>query len=81
MIVKDEIQLRDFDFWGGAYDTSVYLTPSDFKELQEVIEEKYPNGINSEELNDLFMDSDGVAMCLGYDNWEDMEERREEEEL
>ena len=53
MKLVDHISLRDFDAWCEARDNLVQLTDKEIDELETIIEDMYPNGISSVELNDL----------------------------
>ena len=85
MIVTKEINLQDFVFWSGAIYVRHYVEELGLlDDLQNIIEQEYPEGIDETELNDLFWhEGDTIARWLGYENEEDMRkacERLEQEE-
>ena len=53
MKLVDRISLRDFDAWCEAKDHLSQLTDKEIDELENIIEDMYPDGISSVELNDL----------------------------
>ena len=75
-IIKED-SLRNFDFWSGARDRVKYLSDEDFDQIEETLEEIYPDGMTETEINDLFwFDEDTIAEWLGYSDWEELEEER-----
>lgn len=52
-IYKDE-SLSNFNFWGGAQDSTEKLTTDELDTIESNLNELYPDGINETELNDLF---------------------------
>lgn len=71
MRIYSEQHLSNFIAWAGAEDTMAELTDEQVNELNDIIEELYPDGIDETELNDLlWFDNDTVAKWLGYKNWE-----------
>lgn len=53
MKIVDEVSLRDFDAWCEARDHLAQLTDKEIDQLETIIEDMYPDGISSVELNDL----------------------------
>lgn len=81
MKIYDEINLCDFDFWGGAADTLKYLTIGDLEQLQEILEDCYPHGIFATTLNDIFwFEDDWIADMLGFPDFDTLMKEREKEE-
>ena len=75
-IIKED-SLRNFDFWSDARDRVKYLSDEDFDQIEETLEEIYPDGMTETEINDLFwFDEDTIAEWLGYSDWEELEEER-----
>lgn len=69
MKVYDEISLISFKAWGGADDNLAALTYDDCNQLEAVIEDIYPDGIDATALNDLLrFDFNWCAHSLGYRN-------------
>ena len=54
MIIIKNTQLSQFDFWGSAEDDVKKLTLSQLDQIEDVLIELYPNGIDATNLNDLF---------------------------
>lgn len=74
MEIRQEISLKDFEFWSGAQDTVKHLTYEDLEEieynLEEVFHAELPTG---SDINDIFwFERDLIATCLGYEDWEDL---------
>lgn len=86
MKIYEEKSLTDFDFWSGAKDTVKYLTYDELEQIEAVLEDAYPDGMEDTEINDIFwFEDDWIAEILGYENFEalmnrDKEEEEEEEE-
>lgn len=71
--------LSGFKFWGNAIDTVKYLTDLDFDNIEVVLEELYPDGVDEITINDIFgFENDFIAEILGYSDWEELIEDREE---
>lgn len=68
MKITYEKSLRDFPFWSSAFINACKLTPDQLDEIESILKEIYPNGINETELNNLFwFDFDSVCAWLGLD--------------
>ena len=81
MKLYTETSLKDFDFWSGAADTVKYLTEDELDEIENILEDLYPDGMSETELNDLFwFEDDMIADWLGYDSFEDIMNRDDEED-
>lgn len=81
MKIYSEINLRDFEFWSGAVDTVKYLTEEELDTIEAILEEMYPDGVGETQINDIFwFEDDWIAEMLGYDNFEAIMYRDEEEE-
>ena len=77
MKIYRETSLADFEPWSGAVDTyeTVY-NAGKMDELESIIEELYPDGIDETQLNDiLWFEDKWVFEVLGID--EDDEEESE----
>ena len=67
--------LEQFDFWDGAVANASLLTSDEFRQLEDILEELYPEGIEDVALNDLFwFDFEDVCKWLGLDE-KDVRER------
>ena len=76
MRIYKEIPLTEFDFRAGARDTIKYLTDEELDQIEQILEEIYPEGLNEVELNDIFwFERDLIAVWLGYKNFDEIMER------
>lgn len=79
MKIYSEKSLNDFEFWGGARDTEKYLTYDEIEQIEQELEELYPDGMDETEVNDFFwFEDDTIAEWLGYDSFEDIINRDKE---
>lgn len=79
MLIHKEEDLRNFDFWGPARDHSAELSLEQLDQLEFILEDIYPEGIDETQLNDIMAyDFDWVKTALGID--EEDEDVEEEEE-
>jgi hypothetical protein len=75
MKIYEEKSLSEFDFWAGAKNRAKALTSEQFEQLEEILVDLYPDGIEDTSLNDLFwFDSDTVAEWLGFESFEALEQ-------
>ena len=80
MTIKTETTLKNFDFWSGAKDTVKYLTESELDTIESYLEELYPEGMTDTELNDfMWFEDDTIAEWLGYNDFDEIMERENEE--
>ncbi len=76
MRIYKEIPLTEFDFRSGARDTIKYLTDEELEQIEQILEEIYPEGLNEVKLNDIFwFERDLIAVWLGYKNFDEIMER------
>jgi hypothetical protein len=76
MKVYREISLSEFDFWAGAQDRVKYLSREELDQIEEILEELYPEGLEDVMINDLFWFEDNlIAEWLGYESFEEIMER------
>lgn len=81
MKIYEEKSLRDFEFWSGAKDTVKYLTLDELDTIESILEDIYPDGMEDTQINDLFwFDDDWIAEMLGYNDFEEIMNRDEEDE-
>lgn len=81
MIIKEDISVRDFEFWSGGFETWLELTIEELDALDDLLPEAFPEGLTQTELNDLFwFDSDLIAEWLGFEDWENLIEEHERED-
>lgn len=80
MKVYTETSLRNFEFWAGAKDRVKYLTSGDLDHIEAILEDIYPEGVDETTINDIFwFEEDTIAEWLGYNDFEELIENREEE--
>lgn len=81
MKITSEISLRNFEGWSGAVDTLNTLTDEQKSEIETVLEELYPDGMDETNLNDILrFENDAIAEWLGFEDWEDLERKNSGEE-
>ena len=86
MKIYAEKSLRDFEFWSGAIYRAETLTCEELDQIENILEDLYPDGIGETAINDIFwFEEDWIAECLGFTDWEALErdhngEEEEEEE-
>lgn len=79
-ITKEVNSWNDFDFWSGAEDTVKYLTCDEIETIFAQLEEIYPEGMTDTELNDIFwFETETIAQMLGYDNFDEIRNREDED--
>ena len=84
-IYKDE-SLSNFEWWSGAEDTAQRIWEErgteGWNELEAILEDAYPDGMDETELNDLlWFEPETIFEWLGIGNEEDEDEEEEETEL
>lgn len=78
--IYDGWQIHDH-LWSGGKDTAKYLSCNEIEQIMETLDEIYPEGIESTTLNDFFwFEDDTIAEWLGYDSFDEIMERNENEE-
>lgn len=81
MKVYAETNLRNFNFWSGACDRVKYLTLEELDQLEAILEEVYPDGMDETQINDIFwFEEDWIAEMLGYNDFEEIMNRDNEED-
>ena len=81
MRIYKEENISNFEFWSGAKDTAKYLTDDELDQIEEMLEEQYPDGMSETELNDfIWFEDDTIAEWLGYENFDEIMERYDEDE-
>ena len=81
MEITSEISLRNFEGWSGAVDTLNTLTDEQKDNLEAILEELHPDGMDEGNLNDLlWFENDLIAEWLGFEDWEDLERENSEED-
>lgn len=82
MRITYELDLNSFQAWSGAVDTLERIQrEGKCAELENVLEELYPDGMTETELNDLlWFDSESVYEWIGIRSEEQIEKEIEEAE-
>ena len=77
-----ETSLERFDAWSGGEDTLDVLREKDLcDQLENALEDIFPDGCTDTELNDLlWFERDTIAEWLGFSDWDDLENDGEEDE-
>lgn len=66
MKIYSEKSLRNFDFWSGAKENANELTGAQLDEVETILEELYPEGMDETQVNDFFwFDFDTIKEWLG----------------
>lgn len=85
MKIYREESLSNFEWWGGAKWTAQCIDEERGKrgwgELEAILEEEYPDGMDETELNDLlWFEPETVFEWLGISSKDEEEEEEEEKE-
>ena len=81
MKIYAETSLNNFEFWSGACDRVKYLTYNELDQIEAILEEIYPDGVDETTINDIFwFEEDTIAEWLGYNDFEEIMNRDNEEE-
>jgi len=68
MKITTECSLNNFEFWSGAKGNAAELTLDQLNEVENMLEDIYPEGMNETALNDFFwFEFDTVREWLGID--------------
>lgn len=71
MKIYKEENLRNFEFWSGAKDNANELTSAQLDEVENILEDMYPDGMSETEINDFFwFDFDTIKEWLSITNEE-----------
>ena len=74
MKIYSEKNLRNFEFWSGAKENANELTESQFNEVENILEDMHPNGMDETQINDLFwFDFDTIKEWLGITDEDEAE--------
>lgn len=72
-----EDNLCNFQFWGGAKEKANLLTLEDFEQIEYVLDDIYPEGLEDVQINDIFwFEFDFIAQTLEYKDEEDFYKER-----
>lgn len=74
MQIYREESLRNFEFWSGAKENANELTGAQLDEVESILEDMYPDGMDETEINDLFrFEFDTIKEWLGITDEEEAE--------
>lgn len=74
MKIYAEQSLRDFEFWSGAKDFAGKLTDDELDQVENCLDDIYPDGMDETQVNDLFwFEPETVCEWLELDYDEVME--------
>ena len=74
MKIYSEKSLRNFEFWSGAKENANELTSAQLDEVETILEDLYPEGMDETQINDLFrFDFDTIKEWLGITDEEEEE--------
>lgn len=75
MKIYKEESLRNFEFWSGAKENAKEFTDEQLDQIEAILEDMYPNGMDETEINDLFwFEPETLREWLGIDEEENEEE-------
>ena len=78
MKLTSEKSLSNFDFWSGAKDNAAELTKSQLDQVENILEDLYPEGMDETSVNGLFwFDFETIKEWLGITD-EDEDEDEDE---
>lgn len=73
-IIENDVTISSFEFWGNAREVVGKLTDEQCEQLDNVINDLYPEGIDKTSLNDLFsFEEDVIAEWLGFKDFDQLE--------
>ena len=79
MKITTEQSIANFNFWSGAKSNAAELTFSQLNEVESILEDIYPDGIDETQLNDIFwFDFETIKEWL---NITDEDEDEDEDEI
>lgn len=80
MKIYSETSLSNFEFWSGAKDNALKLTIEQLDEVESILEDMYPDGVDETTINDLFwFDFDEVCDLLGISDDEEEDEDEDDD--
>lgn len=72
MIITQDINLNDFEFWGPASENVIALSADQLDELTDLLADDYPDGLTATQLNDIFAYSfDNILAMLDLEYFQD----------
>lgn len=75
MKIYKEESLRNFEFWSGAKENAKEFTDEQLDQIEAILEDMYPEGMDETEINDLFwFEPETLREWLGIEEEEEEEE-------
>ena len=75
MKIYKEESLRNFEFWSSAKENAKEFTDKQLGQIETILEDMYPDGMDETEINDLFwFEPETLREWLGIDEEKDEEE-------
>jgi hypothetical protein len=72
MKIYKEESLSNFEFWSGAKDRAEKLTTEELDQIESILEDTYPDGMEDTQINDLFWhDFETVLEWIGKEECPD----------
>lgn len=73
MKIVSENPISEFHFWSGAAELAKHLSEKEMDQIENILEEQYPDGMTDTELNDFFWyEGQTIAEWLGYEKEDDL---------
>lgn len=73
MKIYYDMDLKDFDYWGGAVNNVQSMSEEDLAILQEALEDCFPDGIEATMLNDImWFEDEWIDEMLGREQCTEM---------
>lgn len=74
MTITTEQSLTNFQWWGKAKDNAAELTYSQLEQLENILDDIYPNGMTETQVNDLmWFEFETIKEWLGIEETEESE--------
>ena len=75
MKIYKEESLRNFEFWSGAKENAKEFTDKQLDQIETILEDMYPDGMDETEINDLFwFEPETIREWLGIEEEEEEED-------
>lgn len=75
MKIYKEESLRNFEFWSGAKENAKEFTGEQLDQIEAILEDMYPEGMDETEINDLFwFEPETLREWLGIEEEEEEED-------
>lgn len=75
MKIYSEKSLRNFEFWNGAKENAKEFTDEQLDQIETILEDMYPDGMDETQINDLFwFEPETLREWLGIEEEEEEED-------